>query len=106
MSERKRDEPDSIQQILKAGALYFSVVFGAGFVLGTIRTLWVLPSFGARRAELMEATIILAITVLHRDGWFGASPHELRSLVGWLSACSRLASCFFPNSPSCSGLEG
>jgi hypothetical protein len=84
MSERKRDEPDSIQQILKAGALYFSVVFGAGFVLGTIRTLWVLPSFGARRAELMEATIILAITVLHRDGWFGAS-HT--SFVPWSAGC-------------------
>jgi hypothetical protein len=26
--------------ILKAGVLYFALVFGAGFVLGTIRTLW------------------------------------------------------------------
>jgi hypothetical protein len=64
MSERRPDARDPIQQILKAGALYFAVVFAAGFVLGTIRTLWIVPSFGARRAELMEAPIMFAITVL------------------------------------------
>ena len=41
-----------------------TVVFGAGFVLGIIRTLWIVPSFGTRRAELMEAPIMLTITVL------------------------------------------
>jgi hypothetical protein len=64
MSERKPDERDPIPEILKAGALYFAVVFGAGFALGTIRTLWIVPSFGARRAELMEAPIMFAITIL------------------------------------------
>jgi hypothetical protein len=62
--ERKPDERDPTQKILKAGVLYFAVVFGAGFVLGTIRTLWIVPSFGTRRAELMEAPIMFAITVL------------------------------------------
>ena len=28
-------------QILKAGALYFALVFGAGFVLGALRILWI-----------------------------------------------------------------
>ena len=51
-------------QILKAGLLYFVFVFGAGFVLGTIRTLWIAPRFGARTAELMEAPIMFVITVL------------------------------------------
>jgi hypothetical protein len=51
-------------QILKAGVLYFAFVFGAGFVLGTIRTLWIVPRFGARTAELMEAPIMFVITVL------------------------------------------
>jgi hypothetical protein len=51
-------------QILKAGLLYFAIVFGAGFVLGTIRTLWIVPRFGARTAELMEAPIMFVITVL------------------------------------------
>lgn len=51
-------------QILKAGALYFAVVFAAGFVLGAVRVLWVVPRFGERTAELMEAPIMLGVTVL------------------------------------------
>lgn len=51
-------------KILKAGLLYFVFVFGAGFVLGTIRTIWIVPRFGARTAELMEAPIMFVITVL------------------------------------------
>lgn len=50
--------------ILKAGAVYFAVVFGAGFVLGTIRTLWVAPRVGTRNAELIEAPIMLAVTIV------------------------------------------
>ena len=64
MSERQPDERGSIQKILKAGALYFALVFAAGFVLGTIRTLWIVPRLGTRKAELMEAPIMFAITVL------------------------------------------
>jgi hypothetical protein len=39
-------------QILKAGVLYFAVVFGMGFVLGPIRILCVTPRLGMRMAEL------------------------------------------------------
>jgi hypothetical protein len=49
-------------KILQAGALYFVVVFGIGFVLGTLRVLVVVPTFGARIAELMEAPVMLAVT--------------------------------------------
>jgi len=51
-------------QILRAGVLYFALVFGAGFALGTIRTLWTAPSFGTRTAELMEMPIMLAVSGL------------------------------------------
>lgn len=51
-------------QILKIGALYFSVVFGAGFALGPIRVLWAVPRFGERTAELMEAPIMLVVIVV------------------------------------------
>jgi hypothetical protein len=51
-------------QILKAGVLYFLVVFGAGFMLGPIRILWVAPRLGARVAELLEAPIMLVITIV------------------------------------------
>lgn len=51
-------------KILKAGLLYFVIVFGAGFVLGIIRTLWVVPSVGTRTAELMEMPFMLVVIVL------------------------------------------
>ena len=51
-------------QILKAGILYLALVFGAGFVLGTIRTLWAVPRFGTRIAELMETPIMFVVTIL------------------------------------------
>jgi hypothetical protein len=51
-------------QILKAGVFYFAIVFGAGFIIGTVRVLWVVPSIGTRMAELMEAPIMLVATIL------------------------------------------
>jgi len=51
-------------EILKAGVLYFALVFGAGFVLGPIRILWVVPRFGTRMAELMETPIMFVVTIV------------------------------------------
>jgi len=51
-------------RILQAGVLYFALVFGTGFVLGAIRTLWVVPRVGMRMAELMEMPIMLAVTIV------------------------------------------
>ena len=51
-------------QILKASALYFVLVFGAGFLLRPIRTLWALPRFGTRMAELMETPFMSVVTIL------------------------------------------
>lgn len=53
-----------MMKILKAGGLYFALVFGAGFVLGTIRVLWVVPNVGTRMAELMETPVMFVVTVL------------------------------------------
>jgi hypothetical protein len=50
-------------QILKAGILYFAIVFGAGFVFGTIRTIWVVPRIGTRWAELLEMPLMFAVTI-------------------------------------------
>jgi len=49
---------------LGAGAVYFALVFGAGFVLGALRVLFVAPRLGARAAELIEAPLMLAVTFL------------------------------------------
>ncbi len=51
-------------QILKAGTLYFALVFGAGFVLGPIRILGAVPRFGMRVAELMETPIMFVVIIV------------------------------------------
>ena len=51
-------------RILKAGMLYFVFVFGAGFLLGAILILWVVPRLGTRVAELLEAPIMFVITIV------------------------------------------
>jgi hypothetical protein len=50
--------------VLKSGLLYFSIVFGVGFVLGSIRVFWVVPHFGTRIAELIEMPLMLIAIIL------------------------------------------
>jgi hypothetical protein len=47
--------------VLRAGAAYFALVFGAGFLLGPIRVLWLVPRVGERAAELIEEPVMLAV---------------------------------------------
>lgn len=58
------EKQQAVMQILKAGALYFDLVFGAGFVLGTIRILLIVPRLGMRTAELIEAPPMSVVTIL------------------------------------------
>jgi hypothetical protein len=51
-------------QVLKAGLLYFGLVFGAGFLIGTIRILLVVPRFGTRIAELIETPIMFVVAIV------------------------------------------
>jgi hypothetical protein len=57
---------------VQAAALYFLVVFGTGFVLGSVRVLLVAPRVGERAAELLEmplmflAIVLTARLVVHR----------------------------------------
>ena len=53
---------------LKAGVAYFALVFGTGFALGTIRTLWIVPRLGIRTAELLEAPFML-VAIWLAGGW-------------------------------------
>jgi hypothetical protein len=71
-------------RILKAGLLYFALVFGAGFVLGTIRTFWVVPSLGVRKAELLESPIMLLVTIFAARFVVrrGSLPHAVASRLG------------------------
>jgi len=44
---------------LQAGALYFALVFGAGWILGPLRELWVVPRLGRTASVLLEAPLML-----------------------------------------------
>jgi 2-hydroxy-6-oxonona-2,4-dienedioate hydrolase len=50
--------------ILRSASLYFLAVFGTGFLLGTVRVLWLAPSVGARTAELLEMPVMLAVMIV------------------------------------------
>jgi hypothetical protein len=51
-------------RVVKAGAIYFAFVFGAGFMLGTIRVLWLVPAVGTRTAELLEMPVMFTVIIL------------------------------------------
>lgn len=54
----------NLQLAVKAGALYFALVFAAGFILGIIRTVWVVPRLGTPWAEILEAPFMVLISFL------------------------------------------
>lgn len=75
--------------VFQACTLYFVLVFGAGFAIGVLRVLWLLPRYGARSAELIEMPFMLLAIVL-------AARHVVRRCalparagvrlsVGWLA---------------------
>ncbi len=49
---------------IKAGVTYFALVFGAGFVLGSIRVPLLVPRLGERAAELIEMPFMFVVVLL------------------------------------------
>jgi hypothetical protein len=49
---------------LKAGVIYFLLVFAVGWVLGPIRELWVVPRFGRMIGVFLEAPIMLIAMII------------------------------------------
>jgi hypothetical protein len=51
-------------RIVRAAATYFALVFGTGFVLGTVRVPFLVPRYGVRTAELLEMSLMLVAIVI------------------------------------------
>lgn len=49
-------------QLTAPAVTYFALVFGVGFVLGTLRVLWLAPQLGTRAAELAETPVMLVVS--------------------------------------------
>jgi hypothetical protein len=72
------------RQILQAAVLYFLLVFGAGFVLGTGRVLFLVPLLGERAAELLEIPLMLGVIVFAAR-WIVRHKLDDRRLISTLS---------------------
>jgi hypothetical protein len=53
---------------LKAGTIYFLLVFAVGWVLGPIRELWLVPHLGQTMGSLFEAPLMV-IAMIVAAGW-------------------------------------
>ncbi len=51
-------------RILTAAACYFAIVFGAGFMVGPLRVLFLEPRLGETWGTLCEAPILLAVIII------------------------------------------
>jgi hypothetical protein len=54
-------DSDTAMKLPTVSAVYFAVVFGAGFVFGIVRVWWLVPRLGVRVAELTELPMMLAV---------------------------------------------
>jgi len=69
---------------LKAGVIYFLLVFAVGWVLGPIRELWAVPHFGRMAAMLSEAFIML-VAMIVAARWVIRRFHVSRTLPATIS---------------------
>lgn len=70
--------------VLRSAAAYFGLVFGVGFVLGSLRVPFLVPRIGARAAELCEMPLMLAAVFLSAGFVVRRNCHAIGPR-GWLA---------------------
>ena len=48
---------------VRTSSAVFGIVFGAGFVFGTVRVMWLVPTVVVRVAELIELRLMLGVVL-------------------------------------------
>lgn len=74
-------EPGGQERVLRLGLLYFGIVFLAGFLLGVVRTLWLVPRIGEQTAELVEFPVMLAVMLIAAHRVVARSDGRTRTLL-------------------------
>jgi hypothetical protein len=72
-----------VRSVVGAARVYFVLVFGAGFILGSVRVPLLVPRIGERAAELAEMPLMLAVMVFSA-GYLVRSHEDIRSGGAWL----------------------
>ncbi len=52
----------NIKPLIAPALAYFALVFSAGFLLGSVRVIWLVQQLGARTAELSEIPVMLIVS--------------------------------------------
>ncbi|MCC6510169.1 MAG: hypothetical protein IT423_13770 [Pirellulaceae bacterium] len=92
--------------MIRLGLMYFTIVFAAGFLLGTLRVMLLVPTLGARNAELLEMPIMLVVVYVV-GSWVAGQANSRRQalavgllgLMILLTAEVGLAAVLFNKSP-------
>ena len=74
-------------RIVRASLLYWGLAFAAGWLLGPIRELWVVPRFGRTAGFLLEASLMLLV-IFAAARWTIRWLSVPRSAAPWGSAGS------------------
>jgi len=69
--------------IARAAAVYFGIVFGAGFLLAMVRVPFLVPRLGERVAELVEMPFML-VAIFLAAGYVARKYRTIVSGRGWL----------------------
>ena len=78
---------------LQAAGLYFLLVFSAGFMLGTVRVLFIVPAIGERAAELLEMPLMLLVVAMAARFIVGKFAGSIHGTPQWLQVGAIAFAC-------------